>query len=206
MLADYRTGPGERRLVRLAGGATAELNTRTSIELRDDLGMPAVELINGETPLASGSTTKAAILAGKGISVIKTGRLNARRDGDDVCITCLAGQVQVAWTDQRRLLQSAQEVRYNANGVGQVTASTDVAALAAWQSGTLIFRNMPMRQVVAEINRYRPGRVFLTDEQLGDRPLSGTYFVDRLDDFFRQAELAFGVEVTRLPGNIVLLS
>ena len=172
----------------------------------DAQGMPAIELVSGEAVLSSAGNGRAALIAGAGTSVVSGGRFNARRDGDKVCVTCLAGKVEVTWARERRVLGPADEVRYAASGIGAVVRGTDPAVLTAWQSGTLIFRGMPLRQVVAEINRYRSGRVFLTNSALGARPLSGTYYVDRLDDFFSQAELALGVNVARYPGNIVVLS
>lgn len=205
-MADYRTGAGERRVVQLAGGASVDLNTRTAIDLHTGLGMPAIELVAGEAVLSSGGTGPAALVAGDGTSVVRGGRFNARRDGDEVCITCLAGDVEVAWAQQKRALRTADEVRYSAAGIGPVRPGVDPAVLTAWQSGTLIFSRMPLRQVVLEINRYRPGKVFLTNGALAARPMSGTYYVDRLDDFFSQAELALGLSVSRLPGNIVVLS
>ncbi|TGX48730.1 DUF4880 domain-containing protein [Sphingomonas gei] len=205
-MADYRTGPGQRRVVALAGGASVDLNTRTAIDMYAGLGMPAIELISGEAVLSSGRAGPAALVAGDGVSVVRGGRFNARRDGGDVCITCLEGQVEVAWAGEKRMLRAAAEVRYDGSGIGPVKPGADAAVLTAWQSGTLIFRNMPMRQVVAEINRYRPGRVFLANADLAARSLSGTYYVDRLDDFFSQAELALGINVARLPGNVVVLS
>jgi len=206
IMADYRTGPGERRTVRLADGASVDLNTRTSIDLHPGLAMPAIELVAGEAVLSSGSAQGAALVAGSGTSVVRGGRFNARRDGDDVCITCLAGDVEVAWREERRALRPADEVRYSSAAIGDVEPGVDPAVLTAWQSGTLIFRNMPMRQVVDEINRYRPGRVFLANASLEKRTLSGTYYVSRIDEFFNQAELALGVKIVRYPGNVVVLS
>lgn len=203
-LAAYRTGPGERRTVALASGAVAELNTRTSIDLPPGLAMPAVDLIAGEALLTSGRV-HAALVAGRGVSVVRGGHLNARRDGEQVCITCLAGTVETAWRQQRRVLQAGQELRYSGNAIGPVMAGIDTAVRTAWQAGTLIFRDMPLREVVHEINRYRPGKIFVADTALAARRLSGTYHTDDLDHFFDQARLALGVRVTRLPGNLVIL-
>lgn len=168
-MADYRTGPGQRRVIQLAGGASVDLNTRTSIDMHTGLGMPAVDLISGEAVLSSGRTGPAALVAGEGINVIRDGRFNARRDGDEVCITCLQGEVEIAWSQEKRALRAADAVRYNGSGIGPVERGADPAVLTAWQSGTLIFRNMPMRQVVNEINRYRHGRVFLANANLAAR-------------------------------------
>ncbi|RIA46342.1 FecR family protein [Hephaestia caeni] len=204
--AKYRTGTGERLVVRLEDGATVALNTRTAINLRSDLPMPAVELISGEAVLTSGQSGSAALVAGKGTSIGKSGQFSARHTPQETCITCLSGEVQVHWSGERRQLLASEEVRYNDDGIGAVTAQVNTAILTAWQSGTLIFQNMPMRQVIDEINRYRPGRIVLTNSALGTRRLSGTYHIDRLDDFFSQAELAVGATITRLPGRVVILS
>ena len=204
--AKYRTGTGERLVVRLDDGATVELNTRTSINLRSDLAMPAVELISGEAVVTSGRSGTAALVAGRGTSIGKNGQFSARRTDDEICITCLSGEVEVAWNGELRRLAASQEVRYDDRGIGAVTAQANTTALTAWRNGTLIFQEMPMREVIQEINRYRKGRVILASDALGGRRLNGTYNIDRLDEFFDQAELAVGAKVTRLPGDVVVLS
>lgn len=204
--AKYRTGTGERLVVRLDDGAIIELNTRTSINLRNDLAMPAVELVSGEAVLTSGRAGTAALVAGKGISIGNNGQFSARRTDTEICITCLSGEVRVEWGGEQRRLVAAQEVRYDDRGIGAVSAQANTTVLTAWRNGTLIFQDMPMRQVIQEINRYREGRVVLANGALEARRLSGTYNIDRLDEFFDQAELAIGAKVTRLPGDVVILS
>src|SRR5262249_58154354 len=54
LAADYRTAPGEQRSIVLAGGASVELNTRTSIVLRPSTeATERIELISGETAVAA---------------------------------------------------------------------------------------------------------------------------------------------------------
>lgn len=205
-MADYRTSPGEHRLVYLDRGASVDLNTRTSIDIRKGAAVPTIELISGEAVLSSGPSDIAALVAGQGTSTVRGGQFNARRGGNDVCITCLSGEVDISWAREKRVLRPTDEVRYDSSGIGPVKPGADPAVLTAWRSGTLIFRDMPMHQVVSEINRYRNGHVFLANNALAARPLSGTYYINRLDDFFSQAELGLGVKVSRLPGDIVILS
>lgn len=204
--ADYRTGTGERRLVQLAGGASIELNTRTSIDLRTDMAMPAVELIDGEVMMNSGSAGQVALVAGRGTSTARTGHFNVRLEGDRACVTCITGAMEVRWGDVHYSLRPDDQLIYDGRSIGEVTRGIDAAVLTAWKAGTLIFHNMPMRTVVAEINRYRPGHIFVIGKKLAARNLSGTYYVNRLDEFFSQTQLALGAKVTRLPGNIVVLS
>lgn len=204
--AEYRTGAGERLMVHLDGGATVELNTRTSINLRKDFPMPAVELVSGEAVITSGHSGTTALVAGKGTSIGRNGQFSARRTDKEICITCLSGEVEVDWNGERRRLVAAEEVRYSDEVIGAVSTQKNMVALTAWRNGTLIFQDMPMQQVVQEINRYREGRVVLANSALGSRRLSGTYSIHRLNEFFDQAELAVGAKVTRLPGSVVILS
>lgn len=206
MGADHRTGPGERRTIALADGATIELNTRTSIGVRANGTIPTIELIKGEAVLTSGRSGKAALIAGKATSIGHNGRFVALRGDEDVCITCLSGEVEVDWDGERRPLRATQQVRYTDAAIGPVSAGVDTAVLTSWQSGTLIFQDMPLRQVVAEINRYRSGRVVLANDALAGRRLTGTYQIARIDEFFGQARLAVGAKITTLPGGVVVLS
>lgn len=204
--ADVSTGAGERRQLQLAGGATALLNTRTSIVYRNDLDVPAIELLAGEAILTSPQEGRAALVAGKGTSMGEGARWTARRDGDRVCVTCLDGEVEVAWATSKRNLKPGQEVVYDDGALGVIKQGADAQVLTAWQSGTLIFQDMPVRDVVAEINRYRAGKVYVANETLAHRQLSGTYYINRIDDFFLQAETGLGITVRKLPGDVVILS
>ena len=42
-----------------------------------------------------------------------------------------------------------------------------------WREGVLVFRDMPLSEAVAEINRYRPGRIMVLDDALAARRVSG---------------------------------
>lgn len=203
MRADFRTRAGERRTVALGGGARVSMNTRTSIAVNDGAD-PAVELIAGEMLVEAGPAP-VSLLAGAGRCTVARGRVNLRRDGDAVHVTCLGGTTRLAWGAARRVLHAGDAVRFDDAALGEVRADPDPAATIAWRSGTLLFRDMPFARVVDEINRYRPGHVFLTSDALAARRLTGSYDVARLEDFFGQAQLAFGARVTRLPGGIVIL-
>jgi len=70
----------------------------------------------------------------------------------------------------------------------------------------LVFRQERLSEVVAEINRYRPGHILIADSQLAGRRVDGTFYVAQLDQFFDQVRSAFGASVTRLPGGIVVIA
>ena len=64
----------------------------------------------------------------------------------------------------------------------------------------------PLAEVIAEINRYRPGRIVVWNADLGRRPINARFRVSNVDDILALAQRAFGAKVTTLPGGLVLLS
>ena len=64
--------------------------------------------------------------------------------------------------------------RYGAVAV-TVPARADMEQAMGWREGVLVFRDMPLSEAVAEINRYRPGRIMVLDDALAARRVSGAF-------------------------------
>ena len=58
------------------------------------------------------------------------------------------------------------------------TAAT--AAVEAWRSGRVVFDSTPLRQAVAELDRYTPVKVRLASAEIGSMTVSGVFHLDRL--------------------------
>ena len=70
---------------------------------------------------------------------------------------------------------------------------------------SLVFRSTPLADAVAEINRYRSGRIFVTNAALGRRLFNARFPIANVDGVVAQIQQVFGASVTTLPGGIVLL-
>ncbi|POM17955.1 hypothetical protein CSX04_06257 [Burkholderia cepacia] len=70
----------------------------------------------------------------------------------------------------------------------------------------LVFNGVPLSDVVDEINRYRRGKVILRRASLGANRMQAQFPITRLDDVIDMVGRLYGAHITRLPGNIVLLS
>ncbi len=206
--ADYRTEPGEQRQVTIADNVSIELNTRTSMTLHRESGQgDRIELIAGEAMIsaASKSVGSVTVLAADGRVVASDARFNLRVDDRRAaCVTCLEGEVQVRRLNAILPLRAGQQVVYSDRGIGSAVA-IDPAAVTAWQQGLVIFRSTPITEVVAEINRYRPGRVILTNAALGRRELNARFRIEDMGRVVGQIEQVFGAQARTLPGGIVLL-
>jgi transmembrane sensor len=206
--ADYRTGIGEQRSVALAGGPSLDLNTRTSIAFDSAAGGPAhMQLISGEAAVSVPPDVKkpVEITAAGGRVIATDSSFNLRCDGDTVVATCLSGAIDVRLGQQSAQLRADQQVTYSADGMGSVK-TIDPAMIMAWKDGLLIFHSTPLAEAVAEINRYRSGRVIVTNAALGQRLFNARFRIKNIDGVVTQIQEAFGASVTNLTHGIVLLS
>ncbi|MGK5011371.1 FecR family protein [Janthinobacterium sp. MDB2-8] len=200
--ADYRTGTGEQRQVALSQQMSVQMNTQTRINVR---APEAIELLGGEAEiLASGARQPVTVVAGAGRLLAQSARFNVRHTDDAVCVTCLAGAVEVVWQQHRQTLDAGQQLVYDDRGVQAATAAPEEAS--TWRTGALSFVGKPLAQVVDEINRYRPGRVLLRNPELGRRLVRMRFSIGQTDGALAMIRDLYGAQMTSLPGGIVLLS
>lgn len=208
LTADYRTETGEQRQVALPGDVSVRLNTQTSIALQPSgEDGDRVELVAGEASFAMPSEPgrPLVVLAAGGRTIAIAAGFDMRRTGASVCITCIDGTVRVEQRAHAAAIGPGQQVRYDDAGLGRVV-TVDPELVTAWQQGVLIFRLTPLADVVAEINRYRPGKVILLDSALGRKRISGRFRIDHMDEILLRLDQAFGAKSRSLPGGIILLS
>jgi len=212
--ADYRTGTGEQRRVSLSQRVVVEMNTQTRLDiLPARQALRGVDLLTGEAEIVAAAPSigqsdpvrPIIVVAGVGRLQAQIARFNVRRTGNNVCVTCISGSVAFEHPRQRLTLVAAQQVAYDDQDVHPVS-QVDPSAVTAWRRGVLVFNGVPLAQVVDEINRYRRGKVILRNEALGENRMQAQFPIAKLDDVINMLGQLYGAHVTKLPGNIVLLS
>ncbi|GGF44212.1 sensor [Aliidongia dinghuensis] len=206
--ADYRTATGEQRRITLAD-VVVRMNTQTSIAVAAGGGGEAqrVTLIAGEASFVMPPQPHGSLIveAAGGRTVASRGRFDVRHAGASVCVTCLDGEVRVERGGEAVALDAGRQLSYGEAGLEE-SAAIDPVEAASWQDGFIVFRYTPLAAAVAEINRYRPGKVILLNAALGRRAVSGRFRIDRIDEVLAWIERATGASARPLPGGIVLLS
>jgi transmembrane sensor len=202
--ADYRTSTGERRRVNVADSVSIEMNTQTSIAMHPVDAAPAIELIAGEVVVTvAPSGPPFVVVAGNGRITARHGTFDLNRNGTAVSLTCIEGEVGLQCEGRTLTLRPGTQISYDASGSGDV--GTADPARIAWRDGMLVFHDTPLAQVIAEVNRYRAGRVILMDAALGRRTVTARFELDRLDTVMLQIRHVFKAPVKSLPGGIVLV-
>jgi transmembrane sensor len=205
--ADYRTAIGEQRTFTMADSVDVTLNTQTSVR-RQMIGDKTVglDLVAGEAAIdLHGNGASFTVAASTGRSVAESGQFEVRYLDDRVCVSCITGAVRVEHPAGSRLLGERQQIVYDARAIS-AAAAVDPAAASAWRSGILLFDQTRLVDAVAEINRYRPGRVVLLNRAMNDRTVSGRFPIKRLDLALWQLQRALGLQSESLLGGVLILT
>lgn len=205
---DYRTAVGETERVTLADGSVMQLNTATAVALAMDGGHRRIRLLRGEGyfSVAHDAGRPFEVDAGPVRVVVLGTAFAVRRDGDDVVVAVRRGRVSVntGGAGGEFLLGAGERLRI-APGERALPGPFDPAVEFAWLENRVVFRDRPLRAVLAQVRRYRDGWLFVAGEALGDTRVSGSY---RLDDpaaiVDALADAAKG-EVLRLPGGVIVV-
>lgn len=202
---EYRTGKGERRQVRLESEISAELNTDSRLFFWADDALPRVRLARGEALFAATCDPGRRLIATAGDVEVRAqvARFSMRADGGLMRVACFDGRIEVLSPEGHKLVDAGTSLDFGAGGVRPTPQ--DVAETgAAWQRDMFLFKDRPAGEVVAELNRYRPGRVYLFGSR-NDVRISGVIHLERADLAVDHIARSLDMKVTRLPGDVAIL-
>lgn len=180
--ASFDTQTGERREVTLPDGSVISLNVNTHLDVAFFEGRRDIALTSGQAFFAvQHDAERKFVVHTPAVTVTVTGtRFDVRSDDSRVAVE--AGSVQVSsgawWNKTERQLIAGEAVERN--GAGDLSAVTPVQIenILAWRQGKIVFRNAPLAQVVAEMNRYLKHPATLSAPALRDYRVAGVFNID----------------------------
>ncbi len=208
LLADHRTGVGEQRTVALADGSTVRLNTASAMSVEMAADRRRVTLHAGEAyfEVAADAARPFVVEAEPGrVTVLGTAFAVRRVDGDRVEVIVTKHAVEVAGPGKRvATVEEGQGAEVTAAGVGPVAARNTEEALS-WRRGRLLFDGAPLRDVLAEIERYRHGRIVVMDGAAATLPVTAAFSVDRADAALATIEDTLPIRLVYVSDLLVLV-
>lgn len=173
---DVHTAYGQRDEVRLADGSLIVLNSATRLRIEKRLRSRQFELLSGEATFTVTHGDTPFIVRSQGVAVRDIGTaFNVRSDSRGVAVAVVEGAVEVSASHGApQRLERGEQSLANAGRLGTVT-STAPGQATAWQQGKLRFDGTPLRDVLAEVRRYRQPAVRLADPRLGELRVSGEF-------------------------------
>jgi transmembrane sensor len=205
LTSDVRTGKGGQKHIKLAGGARLDLNTKTSVNLQQTNNQYIVQIISGEAVVDNLEGQLPCRVEAGSVAVELTKASMAIRLDGQFLVTCLAGRFEVSTGAWSAPLRDAEQINLTATAAPK-PESINPEFVASWREGLLVFDNETLSQVIAEVNRYRTGRIILIDKSLAEKRVTARFRLDKLQDVLAQLEAAFGASLTHLPGGVVLVS
>ncbi len=205
--ADYRTASGETRQVILSDSSTVTLNTASALSVDFTEQERRISLYDGEAFFSVSKDKKRPfIVETKAGSVRVLGTaFSVRALGDDLTVAVTESRVEVTSPSGGAVILSAgQAIDITSSGMSK-NRPLDKRRDLAWTSGRMVFENVPLRDVLAEISRYRQDRVLVLDERLGDFPVTATLSVTDAEAVLGSLKQILPVSSYGIPGLVTLL-
>lgn len=183
--ADYATGVGERRQFLLEDGTRLQLNTASTVDVQFTAERRLIALRRGEMFIDTGKDSTAP--AGHRSFWVSTRHAQLQAIGTAFAVRDEAhgtrlrvedGSVAIHGHGEPILVVAGEEYLINANGSHRVEASTLNAS--AWTRGQLVAKRMHLRDLTAELARYRHGWLHC-DPAIAQLEVSGVFQLDDID-------------------------
>ena len=216
LLADYSTVTGEQRAVALPDGSIVTLNTDSAIDVDYGGERRVIRLLHGEAhfEVAKDAQRPFQVLAVGG-STTALGTAFAVRDADGVAIvTVTEGIVSVASPDSSGALiegqsstrvEAGQQVRYQRGARPDPVHAVDAPAAVAWRQGAIAIRDRPLPEALAEIGRYRAGRIVLLGDPSRYGRVTARLALADLDGGIDALAATHGLSVTQVTGFLLIV-
>jgi len=201
LMAELRTGKGERRQVRLSDGSQLELNTDSAVDIHFDGEYRQVHLHRGEIMVQTASDPAARpfeVQTAEGRVRALGTRFSVSSDDGRSQVSVLQHAVEIRPVDNPLLmlrLDAGQSAHFDHQRISP--AHTASPGSGAWTQGMLTVIEWRLADFVSELRRYRPG-VLRCAGDVADLRLSGAFRIDDTDTILENLSASLPVKVRYL--------
>ena len=199
---DLHTATGEVRQVRLGDGTIAWLDADSALNLQYSARERRVELVRGRVwfDVAHDLRRPFRVTVLDGVVTDVGTAFEVERTDGEARVGVSQGVVNVRDGGHMRRLIAGQSTSWGAHDtpIGQL-AGFDPDTALSWRSGRIVLDHRPLAEALDTVRRYRPGFIVLLDDRAARATVSGTLFIDRLDQGLDTLASSEGLSVTRLP-------
>lgn len=180
----YQTAHGERRVVTLQDGTRIDLNAGSRLTVRLKARTRQVTMDDAEAVFDVAKDAQRPFLISVGdrtIRVVGT-QFNVRRRDGVQSVTVRRGVVEVSPTGaapgKLYRLTVGQRLDHVEGASASALSATVPDEAMSWRTGRLIYRDEPLANVVADLNRYTSRPIRIADGRAAQLPFSGVLVTD----------------------------
>lgn len=209
----YQTALGEQRSIALPDDSTVVLNTDSSISVTYTDEQRHIALQRGEAwfQVTPNAQRPFHVDAGEArVTAIGTA-FNVYLDGLDTDVIVTEGVVRVSELGETgnrlpatEVLRVNERLRAGADG-WQVALADDLSGALAWQRGELVAREMPLPELLRQLERYHATEILIVDPDLAVLTVSGVFDLKRPEAILSALELSLDLQVDRVGETTVRL-
>lgn len=202
----YRTGIGEQEVVTLEDGSRLRLDTDSRVKVRFGEAGRDIQLLRGQAFFdVAHDASRPFVVSAKDTQVRALGtRFDVRLTGEAVKVTLVEGSVEVTQPETMKTWRLEPGQALNTDQTSAHPRQVDVAAATSWTSGRLIFRETPLAQAVAEVNRYSRSKVVVDSPRLQAVSVNGVFEVGDTEAFVSAVSDLFELRAERAEREIRL--
>lgn len=207
LFAEYTTDIGERRTITLPDGSTVELGSYSALSTRFTKTERQVEVFRGEGffDVAADPLRPFLVRASTGVSRAHGTKFDVKYVGDRVTVTVIEHAVDVRTSEvSNALLQAGWQVSYGQEGI-EAPLQVNLDAVGAWRRGRIVFQDVPLRHVLAELERYRRGSIVLADARIGDTPVTAIFNTSEAESALQTIADTLPIKVINLAGYVSIV-
>lgn len=206
-MSEYLTSPGQRARLRLPDGSQVILSVDTRLRIPENFGRKSRDLyLEGEAIFEVEHDERRPFrVHTEGLISEDLGtRFSVRRYAEDsaTAVAVTEGRVELkpaVSTDsaEPHLLDPGDFGRVNDLGEVEIERGIDTESLLAWADGRLVFRDMPLGDVVAQLRRWYATEVRLGDPALSERRVSASFHREPLQQVLNLLALTLDLAAER---------
>jgi transmembrane sensor len=208
------TAVAESRSVVLDDGSKVLLDARSRLRVAFTPGDRNVELLDGQAHFeVAKDSSRPFRVRTKFAEVVAIGTLfDVATVPTRTTVTLIEGRVNVRAISetpqvepQIEAMVPGQQLRIDADGRLVDKKEVKLDSVTAWQHGTLVLDDMPLRDALATVNRYSVTQIVIPGAALQSRRVSGVFRIGDVETETIALERYFGLKVTsRTEREIVL--
>ncbi len=199
----YATAIGAQRIITLADGSRVELNTDSELRIGEGGNPRHVALLKGEAwfDIKHDENHPFIVTAGDHRIIDLGTSFVVRRETENLHVALVEGLARVEstklWNKPRAAhllpgdvaLASAEKVSVKKQAI------KDIESDFSWRRGLLVFNRAALSDAVAEFNRYNQQKLVITDPEIADLTISGTFPIHATALFSTAAKESFGLMI-----------
>ncbi len=204
---DFSTGTGEMRSLTLADGSHVELGAASAISVDFTPSLRRIVLHGGEAYFTVAPDSARPFL-------VEAGSVKATALGTAYSVSIAPERTTIAVTEHHvRVeaggrsvdLREGDAIDWEGGRLGDI-AKGDADNRLRWRDRQLIFLARPLGEIIAEVNRWRKGRLVIVDRALAARRVTAILDLNDIDDIDTTLQQGLPVSLQNYTSLLTIVS